>query len=87
VGFGVQSLASPNSLPGHVSFVLSAPGTHAGMGHVPLEVIPCVRAGKYEAGKSEWLLILLILQHAGIFDLLFKLAAAHSGFSSEVLLS
>ena len=87
MGFYVQSLASPISLPGHVSFVLSALGTHTGMGHIPLEVMPYVRAGKDEEGKFEWCLILIMLQHAGIFVLLFKQVTVCSGFSSELLFS
>lgn len=70
-----------------MGFVLSALGTHAGMGHVPLEVTPCLSAGKDEEGKLGWCLILLILQHAGIFILLFKQVTVRSGFSSGLLFS
>lgn len=53
MGFCVQSLASPLSLPGHRGSVLSALGSQAGMGHSPLDVVPYVRDGKDEEGKFE----------------------------------
>lgn len=52
-----------------------------------MEVMLCVRGGKDEGGKIEWCLILTILQHVGIFVLLFKQLTVCSEFSSELLFS
>lgn len=67
--------------------MLLALGTHAGVGHVPPDVIHSLRAGKDEDEKFECCLSLLILQHAGISVLLYKQVTVSSGFSSELLFS
>lgn len=67
--------------------MLSTLGTHAGVRHVPLEVIYSVRAGKDEEREFECCLSLLILQHGGISVLLLKQVTICSGFGSELLFS
>lgn len=47
----------------NIILMVSALGIHPRTEHIPLEGLPYMRAGKEEAGKCEWCLFLLILQH------------------------
>lgn len=47
----------------NIIVMVSALGIHPRTEHIPLKGLPYMRAGKEEAGKCEWCLFLLILQH------------------------